>query len=199
MLGSSPLASRPLTTSARLPRPFAVAPMSGEYGYAAWSFSRQAKLNAWGWHGVGNLGNVMAWATLGNAIYLRDDVDTAVHVLQPDTFLADTDTNAESTSVLATTQWLDMGKPTQTKALDGFDFDCVGIQAVNVYIPVDGDRAGTLAASVPVSTADGGWTYNGQVIPVGIAATAFKLEFIGAPNTECQVNRLTLHYSELQE
>ncbi len=201
MLGAYPLASRPLASTPPLPRYFAPAAAVGQYGYAAWSYSRQAKLNAWSWHGLGAFGgaNVSAWASLGNAVYLRMEAAGPVYILQPDTFMAAGEDNTESFTVEAETQWLDFGKPGVTKALTGMDFDGLNVDAVEVYVSVNGGRTGTLAASFAVSDNQGGWTYNGDVIPmesVG-AATEFKLRFIGDPNQEVQVNRLTLYFEEL--
>lgn len=204
MLGSHALASRPLVSAPLQPRPFLVAAVSGEFGWAAWSYSRQAKLNAWTWHGIGALGNVRNWAALGNVVYVRDESDDLVYAIQPDVFLASADTNAESTSVEATTQWLDFGKPGKMKALTGMDLDVLGIVTVEVYVFIPDpenprDRSPTLAASYSLVDADSGWTYNGEVIPtedVG-AATEFMLRFIGEANQEVQVNRITLYWDEV--
>jgi hypothetical protein len=198
MLGTYSLASRPLASSPRLPRAFRAAAIMGEYGYAAWSFSKQAKLNAWSWHGIGALLNVLAWAPLGNVVYMRNEADSFIYALQPDTFLTDADNNAESTSVEATTQWLDFGKPGKMKALTGIDFDGVGITAVEVYVATEGARDGELSESVPIGSNQGGWTYSGEVIPLSSAGTEFKVRFIGEPNTEVQVNRMTIYFDEVQ-
>lgn len=205
MFATSPLASRPLSAGPRYPRPFRIGAVVGEYGFAAWSYSRQAKLNAWGWHGVGPLGSVNSWATLGNTIYMRNESNSYVYMLQPDTFLGATDANGESASVEATTQWLDFGKPGKMKALSGIDFDAKNIDTVEVYVfvpnPLDKeDRTGTLATSIPLSDAATGWTYSGEIIPleeVG-AATEFQIRFVGSANEEVQLNRLTIHWDEVQ-
>lgn len=205
MLASYPLASRPLAASPSLPRPFGVAAVDGEYGFAAWSYSRQAKLNAWTWHGVGPLGNIKAWAALGSAVYVRNESDDQVYLIQPDVFLAEGDDNLESTSVEATTQWLDYGQPGRMKALTGMDFDVQGITSVEVYVfipdPADPrSRVGTLASTITLQDADSGWTYNGELIPtedVG-AATEFQLRFVGEANREVQINRITLYWDEVQ-
>jgi hypothetical protein len=205
MLGAIAYAARSYAASPRLPRSYQVRSVLGEYGYAAWSYSRQAKLNAWTWHGVGELLNVYAMACLGNAIYMRNEADGLVYVQQPDVFFEADDTNPESQSVEATTQWLDFGKPGKMKALTGIDMDVLGVQSVEiyVYIPTPGDRrdrTGTLAATIDLTDAATGWTYNGELIPtedVG-AATEFMLKFICEPNQEAQVNRLTLHWSEVE-
>jgi hypothetical protein len=198
MLGAGPVASRALAASPRLPRAFTIAVIDGESGWAAWSYSRQAKLNAWAWHGIGQMGRINSWATLGNAIYMRNEGDQFIYVMQPDVFLAEADENAESTSVEATTQWLDFGKPGKLKALTGIDFDGVGIETVEVYLSVDGDRAGTLAESVSIGDNQGGWTYSGEIIPLSVCGTEFKIRFVGNGNTEAQVNKMTLHWDELQ-
>jgi hypothetical protein len=199
MLGAYSLASRPLVSSARLPRPFTVDAVGGEFGWASWSYSRQAKLNAWTWNGIGALGAINSWATLGNVIYVRDETDTYIYAMQADVFFADGETNSESTTVEATTQWLDFGKPGKKKALAGMDFDGKDITAVEIYVSENGGRDGVLAASIAVSDNDGGWTYNGELIPleeVG-SATEFMLRFIGDPDVEVQINRVTLWYDEV--
>lgn len=193
--GSRPLAARPL-----LPRPFVVKVPAGEYGWAAWSYSRQAKLNAWSWHGLGAFGgaNVNAWAVLGNTIYMRREADGFVHMMQPDAFLQPGEENTESAAVEATTQWLDFSKPGKLKALTGIDFDGAGVLAVEVYVSAGGDRDGVLAESVPVGDNQGGWTYSGETIPLSSAGTEFKLRFLCDPRGEAQVNRLSLHFDLLE-
>jgi hypothetical protein len=197
MLGAYSLASRPLGAGPAVPRPFLVEAVSGEYGYAAWSYSRQAKLNAWSWHGVGALMNVMAWASLGNAVYMRSETDNYIYIQQPDTFYASGDTNYESSSVEATSQWLDMGKPGKRKALTGIDFDGQNITTVEIYVSEGGDRVGELAESVAIGSNQGGWTYSGELIPLSTDGTEFKLRFIAAANTEAQVNKVTLHWDDI--
>lgn len=196
--GSATLGSRPLASSPRLPRAFRIASVVGEYGWATWSFSRQAKLNAWSWSGIGST-NIYAWATLGNVLYVRKESDSYVHALSPDVFYTADDTNTESTSVEITTQWLDFGKPGKMKALSGVDFDCQNVTTLEVYVSENGGRTGTLAATIAVSDTDTGWTYNGEVIPLDEAgaATEFMLRFIGDGNLEVQVNRITLYYDEI--
>lgn len=199
MLGTSSFATRPLAASPRKPRPFITQAVSGEYGYAAWSFSRQAKLNAWSWHGVGAT-TVNAWAGLGTALYMRREDDNLIHVMLPDTFYGEGEASTDSSSVEATTQWLDFGKPGVKKALTGLDFDGKNVTAVDVYVSENGGRTGVLAGSFAVGDADGGWTYNGEVIPaeeVG-AATEFMLRFRGDELQEVQINRLTLYFEELK-
>jgi hypothetical protein len=198
MLASAPLSSRPLTSSPRLPRSFTVSAIDGEYGWAAWSYSRQAKLNAWAWHGVGALDNVVNWATLGSAIYMRSESDDAVYMMQPDTFLRDGEENVESTGVEATTQWLDFGKPGRMKALTGIDVDCQNVESVEIYVSAGGNREGHLSETVAIGSNQDGWTYSGDVIPLESAGTEFMLRFIGAAGAEVQVNRLSLHWDELQ-
>jgi hypothetical protein len=196
MLASFPLAHRPLTSTERNPRPFRASASVGEFGWAAWSFSRQAKLNAWAWHGLG-VNGIFAWAALGNCVYVRKDNDTAVHVMQEDVYLGEDDASSDSTSVIATTQWLDFSKPSKMKALTGIDADCQNIDTIEVYISVDGGRTGELADTIAIGDNAGGWTYNGEVIPLNLAATEFMLKIIASPNTEAQINRITLHFDEL--
>jgi hypothetical protein len=200
MYGSSAIASRPIVSAPRLPRPYRAAPSSGEFGFAAWSFSRQAKLNAWAWHGLGESDGVLGWATLGNYTYLRREAEGFIFALLPDTWHTAEETSADSDSVEASTQWLDFGKPGQMKALTGIDCDVKNVTDIEVYISVDGGRTGELAASFPVGDNNAGWTYNGELIPceeVG-AATEFKLRFIGDANQEVQINRLTLYWDAVQ-
>lgn len=197
MLGSAALASRPLAARPLLPRPYKLAAIQGEYGWTAWSFSRQAKLNTWAWHGLAQA-NVLAWAGLGNTIYLRKDTDTVIHNLQPNVFFAAGEENTESASVEATTQWLDFGKPGAMKALTGIDFDGKGVTAVEVYLSENGSRDGTLAETVAVGSNQNGWTYSGEVIPLSSCGTEFKLRFVGDSNTEVQMNRVTLYFDEVR-
>lgn len=196
MLGTYSLATRPMLSVPRTPRPFVAAAVNGEYGWAAWSFSRQAKLNAWAWHGVG-MTNVLAWATLGDCMYFRRDDDSSVHLMQPDVFLAIGDTSSDSQSVEATTQWLDFGRVGKLKTLTGIDFDGTGVHYLQIYISENGDRAGTLADTVAIGDNNSGWTYNGEMIPLCVAATEFKVKFICNPNIEAQVNRVTFYYEDL--
>ncbi len=203
MFGAGPTACRPYVSTPRLPRPYAVAAVTGEYGFAAWSFSRQAKLNAWSFHGLGG-DTLYALATLGNYVYVRRDGVDFVDALRPDTFFTAAETNTESTSVEAVTQWLDFGKPGKMKALDAIDLDVLGIETVEVYVFIPNpddprDRTGTLAATISLVDAASGWTYNGEMIPtedVG-AATEFQLRLIGDANREVQINKITLHYTEI--
>jgi hypothetical protein len=204
MLASFPLAHRPLTSTERNPRPFRASASVGEFGWAAWSFSRQAKLNAWAWHGLG-VNGIFAWAALGNCVYVRKDNDTAVHVMQEDVYLGEDDASSDSTSVEATTQWLDFGLAGKTKALNGMDLDVLGVTEVEVYVFIPNpddprDRTGTLAASYSLTDAESGWTYNGEVIPtedVG-SATEFMLKFIGDGNQKVEINRVTFYFDEVK-
>jgi hypothetical protein len=198
MLGTHNLGNRALVSTPRSPRPYKLAATTGELGWASWSFSRQAKLNSWSWHGLGGA-NVLSWAAMGSQVYLRRDTDNDIFVMQPDTFYSETETNAESKSVEAVTQWLDFGRAGKRKALNGIDFDGVNIQAIEIYVSENGGRTGTLAATIPVGDNDGGWTYNGEVIPleeVG-SATEFMLRIVGHPNLESAVNRLTIYWDEV--
>lgn len=199
MFASAPFTARPFASGqipARQPLP---ASINGEYGWSAWTYSKTAKLNAWAWHGLGTSGtaNINAWAQLGTAIYLRKDGDGALHLMTPDVFFAEGDTNTESQSVYAETQWLDFGKPGDMKAITGLDFDGSNVAAVEVYVSENGGRDGSLAESLAVGSADGGWTYGGGILPLTVAGTEFKLRFIGDPNLEVQINRLTVYWDQM--
>lgn len=196
---SSPFASIPLASSTPTARTTLLASSAGEYGWAAWTYSKTAKLNAWAWHGLGPTGtaNICAWAQLGNSMYLRRDGDEAIYTMQSEVWFDDDDTNNESQSVYAETQWLDFGKPGSFKALDGIDFDGVNVTSVDVYVSVDGDRTGTLAETILVGSSQDGWTYSGGVLPITVAGTEFKLRFNGDPDLEVQINRLTVYWSDM--
>jgi hypothetical protein len=197
MLGTGSLASRPLVAAPTLPRPHQIAAANGEFGWTAWSFSRQAKLNAWSWHGLGGA-SVFAMATLGNTVYIRKDADSYVHAITPDVFFNAGDENTESASVEATTQWLDFGKPGKMKALTGIDADVQNVTAIEVYVSEDGSRDGVLSETVAIGSNQDGWTYSGEVIPLESAGTEFKLRIVGDGNLEAQVNRITLYFTEIQ-
>lgn len=138
----------------------------------------------------------MAWASLGRAVYMRQDGTAEVKLMKPDTYLLDSETNLDSSTVLARTQWLDFGKPGNLKALSACDFDGQNITAVNVYSSVGGDRAGALMQTIPVIDADGGWTYSGGLIPVSAHGTEFMIEFVADPRLDAQVNRFSLHFDD---
>ncbi len=178
-----------------------VDPGSGvKYGWASWSFSRQAKLNAWSAHsaGAGNGAKINAWCTLGSAIYMRNDGDDYLMQMQPDVF-GDEQVGAVSAPYVAEmdTQWLDMKKPSVNKALTGIDFDGQQVSAIEVYSSAGGDRNGVLLDSIPINSNQAGWTYSGEVIPVEGHGTEFKLKFIGVAGQDVQVNKLTLYYDEV--
>jgi hypothetical protein len=191
--------ARPFSSGARPVRPTEATIVTAQSGWAAWIYSKTAKLNAWSWHGLGTeaTAKINAWASLGNQMYLRRDSDTALHVMMADTFFMDSDTNTESLRVQADTQWLDFGKPGVLKSVTGLDFDGQNVTTVEVYVSVDGDRNGVLADSIAVGSDQSGWTYSGDILPVTAAGTEFKLKFICNPNTEAQINRLTLYYDDL--
>lgn len=197
MFSAAPFSAIP--PAASLSHPTLLAASLGEYGWAAWTYSKTAKLNAWAWHGLGETGtaNISAWAQLGSSMYLRRDGDEAIYTMAPDVYLLADDTNDESQSVYAETQWLDFGKPGDLKSLTGIDFDGIAITSVEIYVSIDGDRAGTLAETVLVGSAQDGWTYSGGVLPVNVAGTEFKLRFIADPNLDASVNRLTLVWDSL--
>ncbi|MGC4395993.1 hypothetical protein [Hydrogenophaga sp. T2] len=191
--------SRPFSASQIPERGIAVYARAGEFGWAAWTYSRQAKLNAWAWHGLGDSGtsNINAWAQLGNSMYLRRENSVALYSMRPDVFFGDDEENDESTAVVAETQWLDFKAPGNLKALTGMDFDGMNIVSVEIYVSVNGGRDGTLADTVAVGSANAGWTYSGEVLPVQASGTEFKLRFVGDPKREVQVNRLTLYWDDL--
>jgi hypothetical protein len=191
--------SRPFSAGPIPRRSITVLPQVGEYGWAAWTYSRQAKLNAWAWHGLGLTGtsNINAWAQLGNCLYLRRENDLPLYVMSPDVFIEDGEVNSESSKVMAETQWLDFKAPGNLKALTGLDFDGMNVLSVEVYVSINGGRTGQLADTILVGNSDGGWTYNGDVLPVEASGTEFKLRFIGHPNLEVQVNRLTIYFDDL--
>lgn len=197
LLASAPLASIPLAAGPRLPRPYRLFAPVGEYGWGAWSFSRQAKLNAWAWHGLGT-DAPYAWATMSNYVYMRKDGDDVVHQMLEGTYYDPSETVTDSLSVEATSQWIDMGKPGQMKALTGIDFDGINVDSIEVYIAIDGDRDGQLADTIAIGDNAGGWTYSGEIIPVDATSTEFKLRFIGDSGLEVQINRLTLWWEPVQ-
>lgn len=196
---SSPFLSAPFSTGFALSHPTLLASSAGEYGYAAWTYSKTAKLNAWAWHGLGETGtaNINAWAQLGGAMYMRRDGDDSVYLLRPNLWFFDSETNDESQSVYAETQWLDFGKPGSFKALDGIDFDGVNVISVGIYVSENGGRDGTLAETILVGSSQDGWTYSGGVLPITVAGTEFKLRFNGDPDLEVKINRLTLYFSDM--
>ncbi|WP_137921689.1 hypothetical protein [Hydrogenophaga sp. 2FB] len=199
MFSAAAFSNRPFS-SGQIPfRSVTIAPSLGEYGWAAWTYSRQAKLNAWAWHGLGVAGtsNINSWAQLGNCLYLRRENDLPLYVLRPDVFFAAGELNNESANVMAETQWLDFKAPGNLKALTGLDFDGMNVLTVEVYVSINGGRTGELADTIQVGNADDGWTYNGDVLPVEASGTEFKLRFIGHPDREVQVNRLTIYFDDL--
>lgn len=192
-------ASIPFSAGYPLSHPTLLSSSLGEYGWAAWTYSKTAKLNAWAWHGLGSnsTANINAWAQLGGAMYLRRDGDQALYYLRPDVFFEDTETNAESQLVYAETQWLDFGKPGNLKSLTGMDFDGVNVTAVQIYVSENGGRTGTLADTIEVGSAQSGWTYSGDVLPVDAAGTEFRLRFVGDADLEVQINRVTIYFDDL--
>lgn len=191
--------ARPFSASVRPIRAVTPLPQNSQRGWAAWTYSKTAKLNAWSWHGLGTdaTAKINAWASLGNQMYLRKDSDTSIHVMAADVFYVDDDTNTESHRVQADTQWLDFAKPGVLKSVTGLDFDGQNVTTIEVYVSVDGNRNGVLVDSIPVGSDQGGWTYSGDILPVTAAGTEFKLKFICNPNLEAQINRLTLYYDDL--
>lgn len=194
---STAFSNRPFASAQIAARQQLKAPFAGEFGFAAWTYSKTAKLNAWAWHGLGVTGaaNICAWAQFGNAVYIRKDGDLRLHLMQPDAYILAGEVNAESFSVFAETQWLDFGKPGMNKGITGMDFDGQNVEAIEFFMSVDGSRSGSLVLSVPLS--QGGWTYSGGTIPVELASTEFKLRFVGNSDTEVQVNRITIYWEDL--
>ena len=199
MFASAAFSSRPFASGQIPTRQTLLAATAGEYGWSAWTYSKTAKLNAWAWHGLGVTGtaNINAWSQLGNSVYLRRDGDQSLYLMQPDVYFLASETNSESQAVYAETQWLDFGKPGDLKALTGIDFDGLNVVRVEVYVSVDGDRSGTLADTILVGDSQGGWTYSGGILPVNAASTEFRLRFVGDPNLEVQINRLSLYFEDL--
>lgn len=197
MWSALPFSARPFSAGPATTAAAVTAALDAENGWAAWTYSKSAKLNAWSWHGLGTTATakVLAWATLGNSIYLRRDEDEGFYVMRPDEYFEASDTNPESDKVYAETQWLDFGKPGVLKGITGMDFDGQNIESVEFYMSVDGDRVGTAVLSVALS--QDGWTYSGGIIPVELASTEFKLRFVGNANLEVQVNRLTIYFDDL--
>lgn len=199
MFSSTAFANRPFASNQIAYRQTLMAASAGEYGWSAWTYSKTAKLNAWAWHGLGVTGsaNINAWTQLGNSLYLRKDGDSTIHLMQPDAYFLAGESNTESQSVYAETQWLDFGKPGELKGLTGIDFDGLNVTSVDIMVSVDGDRDGALVETIPIGSAQGGWTYSGGIIPLTLAGTEFKLRFTGDPDLEVQVNRLSLHWDSM--
>lgn len=194
MFNASPFGTRPYSADRQiLPR------FAAQYGWAAWTFSRSAKLNAWAWHGLSatSTGYIHAWAGLGGSVYMRRDGIDALYVMKPDTYVGATETSTESNTCFAETQWLDFGKPGELKSMSGFDFDGKNVLRVEVYTAPGGDRAGQLSETIQVSGSQAGWTYSGDVLPAQSHGTEFKLRFVGDPNLEVQINRLTIYFDSL--
>lgn len=199
MFSATPFSSRASSASPRALRPIASVARTGEYGWASWIYSKQAKLNAWSWSGLGPSGraSIHAWAQLRNTMYLRRDNDAGLYVMRPDVFFDPLEANEESQSVYAQTQWLDFGKPGRLKGITGMDFDGVNVTSIEFYIAVDGLRIGTPVLAIPIGDAQGGWTYSGGVIPLELASTEFMLLFVGDAKQEVQINRFTAYWSDL--
>lgn len=173
---------------------------AGEYGWLAWSFSRQAKLNAWAWHGAGGTprAKVAGWASLGNRMFMRSDKEPYLLVMTPDVFLQDETQAAAYATCGFTTQWLDFGKPGKRKAIYGIDFDGKNVGNLSILTSAGGDRNGTLADTIAVGSNQAGWTYSGEMLPVCADGTEFKIAFTGGGVGETQINRFTLYYDEIE-
>lgn len=174
---------------------------SMEYGWLAWSYSRQAKLNAWAWHGAGGSprAKVLGWASVGNRIYMRSDKEPYLLVMTPEVFAQDqTETGAYAQCAMQT-QWLDFGKPGKRKSLVGIDIDAKNVTSIGVRVSAGGNRDGITADSILVGSAQDGWTYSGEMLPVNADGTEFRVTFSGGGIGEVQINRFTLHWVPLDD
>lgn len=174
---------------------------ASEYGWLAWSYSRQAKLNAWAWHGAGGQprAKVVAWASLGNRVFMRSTTEPYLLVMTPDVFSQDqTDTGAYALCAM-TTQWLDFGKPGRRKSIVGIDFDGLNIRTISILVSAGGNRGGILADTIAVGSAQDGWTYSGELLPVNADGTEFRISFSGGGIGETQLNKFTIHFVEVSD
>lgn len=171
-----------------------------EYGWLAWSFSRQAKLNAWSWNGAGGSprAKVTGWASLGNRMFLRTDKEPYLLVMTPDVYGSEAVETGASALCAMTTQWLDFGKPGRRKAITGIDFDGKNILTISISTSAGGDRNGQLLGSLQVGDAQGGWTYSGELLPFEGDGTEFRVSFSGGVTGELQLNKMTIHYTEVE-
>jgi hypothetical protein len=172
-----------------------MATTSAERGFAAWTFSKTGKLNAWSWHGLRS-NKVAGWACVGDTVYMRMDGDTGLYFTKQDQYVPTGTASADTSSAEAITQWLDFGQIGKAKTLTGIDADVRNVSYIEVYVSAKGDRsAGVLADTIAIGANDGGWTYNGEVIPLEIEATEFQLRFVGIDaGLEVHINRVTLYW-----
>lgn len=173
-------------------------------GWATWSYSRSAKLNAWATHGAGGGGTycaINAWATLAQRCYMRHSMDTYLMAMTPDVFTGEEvgiGAGASITAAAAQTQWLDFKAPGRMKIITGIDCDVQNVYQIQVISSENGVRTGTVVIDVPVGSNQSGWTYSGQVIPVEAAGTEFQFNFVSSSTAaETQVNRMTVYYEDL--
>jgi hypothetical protein len=171
-----------------------------EYGWLSWSYSRQAKLNAWSWHGAGGTprAKVKGWASLGNRMFMRTDKEPYLLVMTPEVFLTDQTEGASTALCAMTTQWLDFGKPGRRKAIYGIDFDGKNVASISIKSSAGGNRSGQGLGSLQVGDAQGGWTYSGEMLPFEGDGTEFQVSFSGGVTGELQINRFTIHYEDIQ-
>lgn len=176
------------------------------HGWLAWSYSRQAKLNAWAWHDshyndqTTQYTAITGWAALGSRMFMRALGPSSMFVMSPGNYTPEETSIAVATQrnpCSVKTQWLDFGKPGKRKALTGIDFDGKGVQSIDIYVSVDGNRAGVLAESIAVGSSQGGWTYSGEMLPLSTDGTEFQLKLSAVLNQEIQVNRITLHWDDV--
>lgn len=172
---------------------------ANEFGWLAWSYSRQAKLNAWAWHGAGGTprAKVTGWAALGNRVYIRTNKEAYLLQATPDQFAQDQTETGAYASCSVQTQWLDFGKLGRRKALCGIDFDGKNVASVSILTSADGNRTGQVAATAEVGSNQSGWTYSGEMIPLQADGTEFMVSFIGGGIGETSINRFTLYFDEL--
>jgi hypothetical protein len=174
-----------------------------QLGWLSWSYSSQAKLNAWATHGVGTeYKDIQAWTSLKDKVYARFVDDTNLYQIEMDVHGNDEPINGmglgEDKICFADTQWLDFKTPGLEKALTGIDFDGVGLDRVEIYSSAGGNREGVLMEALAVGGNQGGWTYSGELIPISAHGTEFKLRFVGLPNVDVQINRMTLYFENLR-
>jgi hypothetical protein len=171
----------------------------GPEGWVAWSYSRQAKLNAWAAHGAGtgNRARLRGWTVFSNAVYMRHAHDDYLYVMRPDVYDAE-QAMAQRAPYTAQTQWLDFGKPGKRKSVYGLDFDGKNVDNISILTAINGSREGVLAETINVGANQFGWTYSGEMLPVAVDGTEFKLGFAGSAAAEIQINRVTLHFDEIE-
>lgn len=171
----------------------------GNYFWAAWSYSRQAKLNAWAMHTTGGSPRaiISAWAVLGNSVYMRNDKDTYLEMMTPEVWGTEQTESGTFNICDMITQWLDFKLPGNRKSITGIDFDGKNITSISVQTSVGGSRTGVTADTVAVGNAQGGWTYSGEVLPMNADGTEFRFFFNAGGSSEVQLNRFTIYFDDL--